>query len=87
MKENDTFNLDQFRQKRRLIVLGFFFLAGFLLLLIRLYSEQIRYGEEHRERISRQSIRRIRIPAKRGNIYSADEKLLAGNAGQMQLLF
>ena len=87
MKENDTFNLDQFRQKRRLVILGFFFLAGFLLLLIRLYSEQIRYGEEHRERISRQSIRRIRIPAKRGNIYSADEKLLAGNAGQMQLLF
>ncbi|MBQ9775263.1 MAG: penicillin-binding protein 2 [Lentisphaeria bacterium] len=87
MKKEEAFNLNQFRQKRRLVILSIFFFIGFLLLLIRLYNEQIRHGELHRERISRQSIRRIRIPAKRGNIYSADHKLLAGNSGQMQLLF
>lgn len=87
MKKQDNFNRNEFRQKRRLVILGIFFLAGFLLLLIRLYNEQIRQGEKHREHISRQSIRRIRIPAKRGNIYSADNKLLAGNSGRMQLLF
>ena len=87
MKQHDLFHLNQFRQKRRLVILGCFFLSGFLLLLVRLYDEQIRRGEQHRERISRQSIRRIRIPAKRGNIYSSDHKLLAGNSGRMQLLF
>jgi penicillin-binding protein 2 len=79
-KENSDFS-------GRLIVLGVFFLAGFLLLLLKLYGEQTQKGETHREKISRQSIRRIRSPARRGNIYSSDNILLAGNAGQKQLLF
>ena len=50
MKQHDLFHLNQFRQKRRLVILGCFFLIGFLLLLVRLYDEQIRRGEQHRER-------------------------------------
>ncbi len=61
-------------------------LGGLALLLTavtvgKLYYEQIDRGEAHRERISRQSIRRIRIPARRGKIFTSDMKVLGDNRG------
>ncbi len=71
----------------RVLLIGAFFLAGFLLLAGKLYLEQIQSGDEHREKISRQSIRRIRIPARRGRIFSSDLRLLAGNQAENNLVF
>lgn len=71
----------------RVLLVGAFFLAGFLLLAGKLYLEQIQSGDEHREKISRQSIRRIRIPARRGRIFSSDLRLLAGNQAENNLVF
>lgn len=71
----------------RVLLLGLFFLAGFLLLAGKLYLVQIQSGDEHRKKISSQSIRRIRIPARRGKIFSADLRLLAGNRAENNLVF
>ena len=74
-------------EKLRILLVGLVFLAGFLILAGRLFAVQIQSGEEHREKISRQSIRRIRIPARRGKIYTSDYKLLAGNSASCNLVF
>ncbi len=74
-------------EKLRIVLIGLGILSGFLLILGKLYLEQIQSGEEHRERISRQSIRRIRIPARRGKIFTSDLKLLADNSAECNLLF
>ena len=71
----------------RVLLRGLFFLAGFLLLAGKLYLVQIQSGDEHRKKISSQSIRRIRIPARRGKIFSADLRLLAGNRAENNLVF
>ncbi len=57
-------------------------LAGVLILVylimgIKAFREQIRLGDEHENAVKRQSIRRIRIPAKRGKIFTSDLKILA----------
>lgn len=48
-------------------------------IVLQLWNVQIRKGEEHREKVSKQYARKIRIPAVRGRIFSADGVLLAGN--------
>ena len=69
-----------------------FFLAGimgvlFTAIIVRLYQEQFLSSEERQERITTQSIKRIRLPGRRGNIHTSDGVLIAGNTGIRQLLF
>ncbi len=71
----------------RIAMLGILAVLAAALLLIKLYHEQISRGEEHIKRISRQSVRRIRIPAKRGKIMTSDLKLLAGNDAGCMIVF
>ena len=60
----------------------------FLLVLIgRLYLEQVRSGDKHRKQVSRQSMRQIRIPPQRGMIYTSDLKQLTDNLSAFELLF
>ena len=56
--------------------------------LIRvLYREQVEAGEEHREAVSRQSIRRTRVPARRGKIFTSDLVAVAENRPVRNLVF
>lgn len=77
--------LDDYRF--RIVLLSLFILTAFVVLIMRAYYLQLHHGEEHREKIERQSIRRIRIPGWRGEIYSADGVLLAGNRTVYDLVF
>lgn len=68
------------------------FLAGVMAVLFgaivaRLYKEQILSKEERQQKITTQSVKRIRLPGRRGNIYTSDGVLAAGNTGTRQLLF
>ncbi|MCH2174124.1 MAG: penicillin-binding protein 2 [Lentisphaeria bacterium] len=63
---------------RLLFLLSLLFLAMFILIW-RLYVVQIKGGDEHRESIRSQSIRRIRIPSVRGRIISSDGQYFADN--------
>ena len=65
------------------VVSGILFAA----IIIRLYQEQILSSEERQERIITQSVKRIRLPGRRGNIHTSDGVLIAGNTGTRQLLF
>ena len=76
----------RFDPKTRILVLAALMLLGFGVLTAKLFYEQIHRGERHRERISRQSLRRIRIPARRGKIFTRDLVPLADNSDQCSLL-
>ncbi len=71
----------------RLVVVAVLLLAGLGVLSVRLYFEQIHRGENHREQVARQSIRRIRIPAPRGRILSSDLTVLADNLARYDAVF
>ena len=77
--------LDDFRF--RIVILAFIMLIMLSVLLFRAYYLQLHHGEDHRAEIARQSVRRIRIPGRRGAIYSADGELLAGNRTVYDLVF
>ncbi len=59
----------------RLVIILLLFGALGGMCMLRLWSEQVQGGRKHREAVSRQSIRRIRVPPIRGRIFSADGKL------------
>lgn len=59
----------------------------FVLIVVRLYQEQVISSEERQERITTQSVKRIRLPGRRGNIHTSDGVLIAGNSGSLRLLF
>jgi penicillin-binding protein 2 len=67
------------KHRNRVLIIGLFLIFLYSILIIKLWQEQIRQGSRHREKISRQSIRRIRIPAARGKILTSDLHVLAGN--------
>ena len=71
----------------RLLILGTIVLIAFLIMWGRLYYLQILSGNQHTEKISRQSLRRIRIPTQRGRIYTRDGMILADNILEFELLF
>lgn len=71
----------------RIAVLGFFFAAGLLVLWGRLYYIQVMGGKKHLEQVSNQSLRRIRIPNRRGKIFSSDGLVLADNRLEFDLVF
>ena len=62
-------------------------MGALLLLAVMLYFEQIHSGEAHQKQISRQSIRQIRIPARRGMIFTSDLLPLTENRPAFELLF
>ena len=62
-------------------------MLGLLVILATLYFEQILSGQNSQKQVSRQSIRQIRIPAKRGLIYSGDLVPLTENIHGFELLF
>lgn len=71
----------------RIVILAFLMLIFLGILFFRTYYLQLHNGEEHRAKIAKQSIRRIRIPGRRGTIYSADGEVLAGNRTVYDLVF
>ncbi len=71
----------------RILIFGLLLMIGYAVLLSSMWMVQIEMGEEHRERISKQSIRRIRIPAVRGRIYSSDGYIIADNRPAYDLAF
>ncbi len=73
-------------ERRRILVLGVLTLVVFLTLGIRLGCIQTQLQAESDEKISDQSLRRIRIPARRGKIYTADMVQLAGNKANSGLV-
>lgn len=56
-------------------------------LVARLWYEQVQKGETHREEISRQSIRKVRLAPVRGRIFSSDNELLTDNVPVHEALF
>ncbi len=74
-----------FNTRLVIILLLFGVLGGACML--RLWSEQVQGGRKHREAVSRQSIRRIRVPPIRGRIFSADGKLFTDNAPSYDIYF
>ena len=85
-RNNDRIGLlDDFRF--RIVILAFIMLSMLSVLLFRAYYLQLHHGEDHRAEIARQSVRRIRVPGRRGAIYSADGELLAGNRTVYDLVF
>ena len=71
----------------RILVLALIMLSGIAVLVGVLYVEQVESGDEHREAVSRQSIRRIRVPARRGRIFTSDLKVAAENRPVLNLVF
>ncbi len=71
----------------RIALLGAFFSVFYAVLVVKLWDEQIRQGEDHRDKVSKQSIRCIRIPAIRGRIFSSDLHLLADNMPGYDIVF
>lgn len=63
----------------RMLVIAFCFGMLLCLLWYRLWYEQLRLGSVHQTLISKQSIRRVRIPPSRGRIVSSDGQLFTDN--------
>ena len=59
----------------------------FCAIVVRLYQEQFLAAEERQEKITSQSVKRVRLPGRRGNIHTVEGILMAGNTGVRQLLF
>ena len=70
----------------RLLIFGGIILAAFALLIVKLGYVQTRAVDRSVAAISRQSLRRIRIPATRGKIYTRDLLLLAGSSNDSNLV-
>ncbi len=68
------------KHRNRVLIIGLFLVLLYSSLVVKLWQEQIKQGAEHRRKISRQSIRRIRIPAPRGKILTSDLHVLADNS-------
>ena len=71
----------------RLLIVAAIMLAGFSVLIFKLWYEQIHFGERYRKSITRQSVRRVRLPGMRGKIFTSDYLLLADNEPGYNLVF
>ena len=71
----------------RLMIAAGIMTVGFLILFFKLYQEQIYSSERYQRRISRQSVRRVRLPGLRGRIFTSDYLLLADSAPSYNLVF
>ena len=76
-----------FLSRIRIIIIAFCVFFAYAVILIRLWAVQVYKGEEIQEKVSRQYVRNIRIPAVRGRIFTADGVMLAGNTASYDVLF
>lgn len=67
------------RWSRRLVAMGILMAAGMMLLVLGLVRVQLLRGGHYTEREAQQSLRRIRIPAVRGEIHDRNGVVLARN--------
>jgi cell division protein FtsI/penicillin-binding protein 2 len=67
-------------QHRRFVLLSVMLVGAFALLALRLVDLQVLQHEELRERAQQNTVRRIKIPARRGDILDARGNLLASSA-------
>lgn len=72
---------------RRLRVILFAMLGGLMLLGGALYVLQVAHREEYEQRLHRQSVRRVRMPAVRGRIVDRNDTCLADNQPCYSLAF
>ena len=70
-------NLKSIIRNRTVIVISIFLLGCFGLLIYQLYALQLRDAETYRTEAVTQQLQDTELPATRGNIYSANGKLLA----------
>ncbi|MBE6370185.1 MAG: hypothetical protein E7056_08520 [Lentisphaerae bacterium] len=73
--------------RARLLIIAAVMAGGFAILIFKLWHEQVHYGERYRKSISRQSVRRVRLPGLRGRILTSDYCVLADNAPNYDLVF
>ena len=73
--------------RARLLIVAAIMLTGFSILVFKLWYEQIHFGERYRQSITRQSVRRVRLPGMRGKIFTSDYLLLADNEPGHNLVF
>ena len=71
----------------RIAELALLMLVASAVLIRVLYVEQVESGETHRVAVSRQSIRRVRVPAQRGRILTSDMVTVAENRPVLNLVF
>ena len=71
----------------RLLIVAAVMAVGFVILIMKLWYEQIHQSERYRRSISRQSVRRVRLPGMRGRIFTADYCLLADNVPSYNVVF
>ena len=71
----------------RIAIFSLFIIAAFAFLAFNMWEVQIEKGEEHRKLISKQSIRRIRIPSVRGRVFTADQIPVADNEPTYSIVF
>lgn len=70
-------NLKSIIRNRTVVVISIFLLGCFGLLIYQLYALQLRDAETYRTEAVTQQLQDTELPATRGNIYSANGKLLA----------
>lgn len=66
------------RIRRRIFLLGVLPVLLMIFLAVKLFNKQVSFSDYNRK-IMHQSVRKIRIPARRGRIYSSDLKIVADN--------
>lgn len=71
--------------KRRIIYIGGILILLSMVLTVKLFCKQTDFSR-YDEKIFHQSVRKIRIPARRGRIYSADYKIVADNRMTFNLM-
>ena len=71
--------------KRRIIYIGGILILLSVVLTVKLFCKQTDFSR-YDEKIFHQSVRKIRIPARRGRIYSADYKIVADNRMTFNLM-
>lgn len=73
------------RIKRRILIIGAVLVLLTALLSVKLFCKQVNF-QGYNRKILHQSVRKIRIPARRGRIYSAEHKVVADNRMIFNLL-
>ncbi len=71
----------------RIIVTGCVMALFLAAIPVRLWQEQILSGEERQQKITSQSVKRVRLPGRRGTLRTVEGELIAGNTGTLRLLF
>ena len=74
-------------QRFRIFIFGGIIALLYLLLIIRLGCLQLDTSSKYSKKIAIQSIRRIRVPATRGRMFSSDGKIIADNIPSYNIVF